>query len=111
MNADWVRLTGCKIVAEVPIQYDRQRCLTNFVISNDQNPVRFANLSDQDRETVLDAFRRGSGDGGSRQSSYLLESQWMDPGVIQPDDPTLPTNDGQYPDGFGTYYRWLNADH
>jgi hypothetical protein len=110
MNADWVRLAGCKIVAEVPITYDREQGWKNFVIANKQYQTAFAELDDKDRETVLDAFRRAGAviavvDGlpkGANQTGWTR--------AIDADEPRLPWKDGQYPDGFETSYRWLNVN-
>jgi hypothetical protein len=108
MNADWVRLMQSKIVAEVPIVYDRQDGWRNYVIPDDKDILAFGKLSHEEMEIVLSAFRRAGAviAVADRLPAKPVQEGWTR--LIEPNSPYIPTHDGQFPDGSDTCFRWLN---
>jgi hypothetical protein len=107
MNADWVRVDGVKVVAEVPVRYDRHWGITNFVTLNEDNTRSFFRCGAPARQEVYDAFRSA---GAVIAVTSIIPAEADRTGwtrVIDPSDPHYPVTDGQIQDQATTYYHWL----
>lgn len=59
INADWARLAGVRIVAEVPLMYKRTATFLNDTLIDDDSQVKaFWHASDSRRQQVLAAFAK-----------------------------------------------------
>ena len=59
INAEWARLDGAKIVAEIPVRYDRQEnLLFRWVITNQTEIKAFWDAPPQVKAQILDLFRK-----------------------------------------------------
>jgi hypothetical protein len=108
ISADWVRIANAKVVAEVPVKWERGKQLLNIVEGHVEDPSRFFRLDDATRERVYSVFR-GAGaviavtnqiPSGGRQGDWKR--------LLDPDDPLYPRTSGQLLEQSPGYYRWLN---
>ena len=58
MNADWARLLGVRIVAEVPVGFDRSEDLLLKVIVNTQELESYWHATPETQQKVLEVFRK-----------------------------------------------------
>jgi hypothetical protein len=98
INADWPRLLGARIVAEVPVLWVRYGNLNRFV-TPDPTPVReFWRAPTGVRARILDAFRRaGAAIVVADKVPPTAAREGWEP-VFPPGTPHLPWSKGQIPD-------------
>lgn len=95
IDADWVRMDGAKIVAEVPIIWDHLDQLNRFVEPNQREVEAFWRADAGTRGRVLQAFR----DAGAvivvadKAPTWALAQGWRQ--VLPPGTPHLPTDGGE----------------
>jgi hypothetical protein len=107
MSADWVRLVGAKVVAEVPVRWDRPARLMNTVEPNEENVARFFQLDDGCRAQVYQAFQSAGAviavtnriPGGGTAGDWTR--------LLDPEDPRYPRAGGQVLEQSPGYFRWL----
>ena len=108
MSADWVRLAQAKVVAEVPIRWDRGTRLMNTVEPNEESTIRFFQLDKADRAKVYQAFRSAGAQLAvtTRIPAGGKAADWTR--VLDPSDPRYPKSGGQVLEQSPGYYRWLD---
>jgi hypothetical protein len=108
VDADWARLARVKIVAEIPLIYERvQRPMNNTLRPNTQDTVGFWTTTPERRAAILDGFRRA----GARLlvTDGFYEEQFVRswPRAIPEDEHGLPRIDPGNPHQVNTRYQWL----
>jgi hypothetical protein len=108
ISADWVRLAQAKVVAEVPIRWDRGTRLMNTVEPNEESTIRFFQLDETERAKVYQAFQSAGAQIAvtTRIPAGGNASDWTR--VLDPNDPRYPKAGGQVLEQSPGYYRWLN---
>jgi hypothetical protein len=108
MSADWVRLAQAKIVAEVPIRWDRGTRLMNTVEPNEESTIRFFQLGEDERAKVYQAFQSAGAQIAvtTRIPAGGSAGDWAR--LLDPNDPRYPKAGGQVLEQSPGYYRWLN---
>jgi hypothetical protein len=107
MEADWVRLAGARIVAEVPVVYRRHPGIQQVVDPNIEYPTKFFALDEEAREGVYAAFRHA---GAAIAVTPTIPAggkagDWK--AVLDPNGPGYPKGAGQVLEQSPAYYRWL----
>jgi hypothetical protein len=107
ISADWVRLADAKIVAEVPVKWERPASLLYMVDQNEEYPLRFFQLDEAAREKVYRAFESAGAVMAvtGRVPSGGIAGDWQR--LLDPKDPRYPTSGGQVMEQSPGYYRWL----
>jgi hypothetical protein len=106
-DADWMRMLGCRTVAEVPIVYESGTGLLNSFVWNQKNIKAFLESDEAGRERVYEAFRKAGAVmviGVPFPDSETAHG-WKR--VIGAAEPGIPKHDGQFQEQFPSYYRWL----
>jgi hypothetical protein len=108
MSADWVRLAHAKVVAEVPIRWDRGTRLMNTVEPNEESTIRFFQLNEAERAKVYRAFQSAGAQIAvtTRIPAGGNAGDWKR--LLDPSDPRYPVAGGQVLEQSPGYYRWLN---
>jgi hypothetical protein len=107
MDADWARLDQVKIVAEVPVIWDRQPVLMRRVLANNREIDAFWHASREQQERVYEAFRKA---GAAMVVADRLPKDVETPGwqrVLPPGTPHMAWSDAQVPRAPETAFRWL----
>ena len=107
MDADWARLDGVRIVAEIPVIWERQPGLMRRVLANTSEIDDFWHAGMEKRERVYQAFREA---GASIAVADRLPKDVAAPGwhrVLPPGTPHMAWSDAQVPRAPGTAYKWL----
>jgi len=107
MEADWVRLAGARIVAEVPVVYQRRPGIQQVVDPNIEYATKFFELDEAGREGVYHALRRA---GAAIAVTPKIPSggaagDWKR--VLDPNEAGYPKGGGQVLEQSPAYYRWL----
>src|SRR5579875_889023 len=108
MDADWARQLGARVVAEVPVIWDRHNSLSRVVMENYAEVDAFWAAPKTVRAHVLDLFRKA---GASIVVAGKLPRQAQAEGwkrVIPPGTPYLPSQDGQFDAQAGAGYLMLS---
>ncbi len=96
MDSEWARQLGVRIVAEVPVIFERDDKLTRGIVLNQSEVQAFWHAPPPVRTRVLDAFRRA---GVSLVVAEMLPGTAEGEGwrrVLPPDTSHLPTSGSQY---------------
>ena len=72
INADWARLLGVRIVAEVPVRFDRSAGFLLTLIVNTQELESYWRATPETQQKVLDAFR----EAGAEAVAADLVPEW-----------------------------------
>jgi len=107
MSADWARIDGVRIVAEVPVIWDRSPGLFRGIRENTNEIDTFWHATPEKRARVYRAFR----DAGAIIAVADQLPKGVDTfgwrAVLPPDTPHMAWSDAQVPRQPGTAYRWL----
>jgi hypothetical protein len=107
ISADWLRIAKVRVVAEVPVRYERLATIVNNVDANEEYSTRFFELDEPSREKVYEAFRTA----GAVIAVTNRIPQGGTPGdwtrLLDPDDARYPKTTGQVLEQSPGYYRWL----
>jgi hypothetical protein len=106
-EADWARIAGVKIVAEVPVIHERQPTINRIENENAMYVAMFFELSDAERETVYRAFRQSGAVIAVAQNipNGGRAGDWKR--VVDPNNEGYPKSQGQVLLQTPGYYRWL----
>ena len=107
MDADWARLDRVRIVAEIPVIWDRQPGLMRRVVANTSEIDDFWHANKAGRERVYRAFRDA---GASIVVADRIPKDAAAPGwqrVLLPGTPHMAWSDAQVPRAPETAYKWL----
>jgi hypothetical protein len=106
-EADWVRLLGAKIVAEVPAIHDRGPGILQLEETNEKYPETVFDLDENSRERLYEKFREaGAVIAVSRNIPRGARAEGWNR-VLDPDSPGYPAGMGQTSLQAPGYYHWL----
>ncbi len=112
MHAEWARLDGVRVVAEVPLTYSRNRSfLNNLEIDNPDQVEAFFKTDEAGRQRVLDAFRKVGAKMLVTDGFYSEDFVKNWPRVLPAQDPHLPEWSKEGFSQLNTRYLWLVPEH